>query len=92
MRRRLPRGTLRVEPGGLWLLAYGSGADWACATGSVKGEDTTMIPGNITRDHVLHAISYIDRHGVERGRESTRYDLDRKSTRLNSSQTCALPI
>lgn len=34
-----------------------------------------MIPTNITRPHVLRAIAHIDRHGVEPGREATRYEL-----------------
>ena len=34
-----------------------------------------MIPNNITRQHILRAITRIDRYGVEPGRESTRYGL-----------------
>jgi len=34
-----------------------------------------MIPGNITREHVLQAITYINQNGVPSGRGSTRYNL-----------------
>jgi len=34
-----------------------------------------MIPGNITKGHLLQALSEIDEKGIRKGRKSTTYDL-----------------
>ncbi|MCU5303194.1 hypothetical protein OCE40_15005 [Bacillus toyonensis] len=33
------------------------------------------IPKNITKEHILKVIDYIDVHGVPERRHSTKYDL-----------------
>jgi 5-methylcytosine-specific restriction protein B len=34
-----------------------------------------MIPENITKEHILSAITEIDKKGVPKGRHSSTYDL-----------------
>ncbi len=37
-----------------------------------------MIPSNITKENIIHALEYIDRYGVPKNRESTKYKLKYK--------------
>jgi len=34
-----------------------------------------MIPENINREHIVKAIEHIDKNGIDKGRQSTTYDL-----------------